>query len=118
MGYRIWFKDNDTPSAIMDTDETYQQMDGEESVLFIEDMDMKPFIDKCLLELKKGTTLRSLSGTICYIQGFYYWAVEGMKATKVNELFVRRSLQVFYNASPEDYAGDKEYIDSKYGELA
>ena len=93
-----------------------------DKLLWMEDMDMKPFLDKCIMALKGGITLGTDGLFIQHIEDDNYIVVDPALGNEDgeydNEVSVRRRLQTYYKASPMEYEMDKEYIEELYGELA
>jgi hypothetical protein len=112
--HRIYWT-NGQVSISLPSNAVYNVVRGaKEPVSFIEDMDMKPYIDKVLYALNQGYTAHDGNGL------FFSYLIDGLysvydPATKdedaVSEMDIRRRLQIYYKANPNEMEDDIAYIE-------
>jgi hypothetical protein len=96
-----------------------------DDVLYIEDMDMKPLLDKVIQAMDNGLTCGDGAGLFfSYIGNGVYTICDPATdrneedMMKGGELDIRRRLQQYYKANPQEMEEDEAYIETFMGELA
>lgn len=107
---RVWFAGQDTPIGFNKLPVLSGLMNayGRDSIIYIESMSMKPFLDKCIEVMVAGVTLWDGTCPILYREGVYY-----IEEKESSELEVRRTLQSFYRRNEDMYDIDKSYIERR-----
>lgn len=93
---------------------------GEDDVLYIEDMLMKPWLDKCIHALKLGVAMGTDGLFITYIGEDTYNVIDpalehGDDSNDMpeTEMDIRRRLQQYYKKNPQAVEEDTPYIEEK-----
>lgn len=111
--YRVWIDGQEFPigAETHDTIHGLVQAYGMDSITFVEDMEMKPFLDK-ILELMRhdGLGYTMTEGSYYYKGSLYYMGV-----MPIGELDMRRVMQLHYT-DQDNYTEDKEYIERRHRE--
>ena len=84
-----------------------------DKVVYIEDLEMKPFMDLCIQALQQGYLLGTDGAFFSYIEGEYYIDKPDIyrEPLAVHELTVRTYLQTFYKRNKDAYLEDKAYLE-------
>lgn len=113
--FRIWFKGFNQPSQEYNLHEVYikakEAMDAGLSIVYIEDLDMRPGVDKFIQALWKGLYIEvdTPTGdrvTLSFKDGTYY--IDGKESTVLD---TRRSIQYHYIDKMDDWEEDLAYIE-------
>jgi hypothetical protein len=111
--HRVWFEGEESPIGV-NSFETMkaliQEYNKSDTVLYIEDMILKPFIDSYIEAMKTGVVagFTSMSGSYYIEEGQWKKGVYN-----IGEIDVRRELQSYYKKYPEAMEEDKSYIEER-----
>lgn len=93
----------------------YLSKRNNDDVLYIEDMDMKPLLDKVIQALRTGV----LAGFTFMDGSYYYKGSLWYRGTMpITEMDMRRRLQEYYKKDPSMIEEDESYIEERIRELA
>jgi hypothetical protein len=103
---------NGSRSPVMDTHKVFREAQGKHSSIeWVENVSMRPYIDKCLKVMRAGHKFPSYNHSGCellYRENDYY-----IGDRLIDELVVRRDLQNYYTMTNGTLEEDTPYIEER-----